>query len=93
MFVECRGDHFTPISDGLSMVFTKLIVSENSLVKYVVNSSAWISSKFYANSNMCLFVSQIVSGYFMFWYIAGILLFNIYLLVILSVVAWDEVLQ
>ena len=42
---------------------------------------------------MRLFVSQIVAGYFMFWYIAGILLFNIYLLVILSVVAWDEVLQ
>ena len=50
-----------PVSDGLSMVFDqRSIVSENSLVKCVVNSSAWLSSKLYANWNKCFYVSQIV---------------------------------
>ena len=43
-----------PISDSLSLANTRLIVSENSLGKYVVKSSAWISSQFYTNWNMSL---------------------------------------
>ena len=40
--------------------YQRLNVSENFLVKCVVNSSAWLSSKLYAHWNKCLYVSQII---------------------------------
>ena len=57
MFVENRSDNFDPRVYGF---YQRLIVSENSLVKCVVNSCAWLSSKLYANWNECLYVPQIV---------------------------------
>ena len=54
LFVENRSDNF------VYGFYQKLIVSDNYLVKCVVNSSAWLSSKLYANWNKCLYVSQIV---------------------------------
>ena len=61
MFVENRSDNFdTRIRRLVYGFYQRLIVSENSLVKCVVNSSAWLSSKLYANWNKCLYVSQIV---------------------------------
>ena len=59
MFVENRSGNF----DTRRLVYgfyQRLIVSENSLVKCVVNSSAWLSSKLYANWNKRLYVSQVV---------------------------------
>ena len=65
MFVANRSDNFdTRIRRLVYDFYQRLIVSENSLVKCVVNSSAWLSPKLYANWNKCLYVSQIM--YFMF---------------------------
>ena len=61
MFVANRSDSFhTRIRRLVYGFYQRLIVSENSLVKCVVNSSAWLSSNLYANRNKCLYVSQIV---------------------------------
>ena len=61
MFVQNRSDNFDTRIRRLAYGFyQKLIVSENSNVKCVVNNSAWLSSKLYANWNKCLYVSQIV---------------------------------
>ena len=61
MFVENRSDNFdTRIRRLVYGFYQWLLVSDNSLVKCVVNSSAWLSSKLYANWNKCLYVSQIV---------------------------------
>ena len=61
MFVANRSVKFDTRIRRLAYGFyQRLIVSENSLVKCVVNSSAWLSSKLYANWNKCLYVSQIV---------------------------------
>ena len=61
MFVANRSDNFdTRIRRLVYGFYQRLIVSENSLVKCVVNSSAWLSSKWYANWNKCLYVSQII---------------------------------
>ena len=58
MFVANRSDNFdTRIRRLVYGFYQRLIVSENSLVKCVVNSSAWLSSKLYANWNKCLYVS------------------------------------
>ena len=61
MFVANRSDNFdTRIRRLVYGFYQRLIVSDNSFVKCVVNSSAWLSSKLYANWNKCLYVSQIV---------------------------------
>ena len=61
MFVENRSDNFDTRIRRLAYGFyQRIIVSENFLVKCVVNRSAWLSSKLYANWNKCLYVSQIV---------------------------------
>ena len=90
MFVENRSDTFDTRIYGF---YQRVIVSENSLVKCVVNSSAWLSSKLYANWNKCLFVSQIVLECISCLYFACTLLFSNCLLLVLGVVTCHEVLQ
>ena len=59
--VEDRIDNFDARIRRLVYGFyQRLMCSGNSLVNYVMNSSAWLSSDLYRNWNKCLYVSEMV---------------------------------
>ena len=61
MFVENGIDNFDArIRRLVNVFYQRLMCSGNSLLNYVMNSSAWLSSGLYRNWNKCLYVSEMI---------------------------------